>query len=165
MFNCGATYQGLSLNSQLLQGPDLINSLTGVLTMFRQGAVAFIADVEAMFLTRTVVAWWGIVQWSWGLQDGGSHLWSHIISELWNFCFTPLCERRHCQLWPRSHKDCTHKLLCGQLPKFYKLSKRPFYSSKISSGCALLVGLSWINGSLTAGHYFSSFQNKSEHKR
>ena len=49
VFDCGATYQGLSLNSQLLQGPDLTNNLTGVLTRFRQGAVAFIADVEAMF--------------------------------------------------------------------------------------------------------------------
>ena len=49
VFDCGATYQGLSLNSQLLQGPDLTNSLTGVLTRFRQGTVAFIADVEAMF--------------------------------------------------------------------------------------------------------------------
>ncbi|CAC5385447.1 unnamed protein product [Mytilus coruscus] len=27
-----ATYQGISLNSQLLQGPDLLNSLVGVLT-------------------------------------------------------------------------------------------------------------------------------------
>ena len=49
VFDCGATYQGMSLNSQLLQGPDLTNNLTGVLTRFRQEAVAFIADVEAMF--------------------------------------------------------------------------------------------------------------------
>ena len=56
VFDCGATYQGLSLNSQLLQGPDLTNSLTGVLTRFRQGTVAFIADVEAMFHpTRTLI--------------------------------------------------------------------------------------------------------------
>lgn len=39
----------MSLNSQLLQGPDLTNNLTGVLTRFRQKAVAFITDVEAMF--------------------------------------------------------------------------------------------------------------------
>ena len=49
VFDCGATYQALSLNSQLLQGPDLTNSLTGVLTRFRQENAAFIADVEAMF--------------------------------------------------------------------------------------------------------------------
>lgn len=49
VFDCGATYQGVSLNSQLLQGPDLTSNLTGVLTRFRQRAVAFITDVEAMF--------------------------------------------------------------------------------------------------------------------
>ena len=33
----------------MLQGPDLTNSLTGVLTRFRQSPIAFIADIEAMF--------------------------------------------------------------------------------------------------------------------
>lgn len=37
------------MNDQLLQGPDLTNSLIGVLTRFRQGPTAFMADVEAMF--------------------------------------------------------------------------------------------------------------------
>lgn len=49
VFDCGASYQGTSLNAQLLQGPDLANSLIGVLTRFRQEPVAFITDVEAMF--------------------------------------------------------------------------------------------------------------------
>lgn len=35
VFDCAATYQGKSLNSQLLQGPNLNNSLIGVLTRFR----------------------------------------------------------------------------------------------------------------------------------
>lgn len=50
VFDCSAKYQGTSLNDQLLQGPDLTNSLIGVLTRFRQGPIiAFMADVEAMF--------------------------------------------------------------------------------------------------------------------
>lgn len=38
-----------SLNSQLLQGPDLTKSLIGVLLRFRPEPVAFMADIESMF--------------------------------------------------------------------------------------------------------------------
>lgn len=48
VFNCSAKFAGTSLNDQLLQGPDLTNSLVGVLTYFRQEPVAFMADIEAM---------------------------------------------------------------------------------------------------------------------
>ncbi|XP_028408734.1 uncharacterized protein LOC114531301 [Dendronephthya gigantea] len=48
VFDCSAKYND-TLNDQLLQGPDLTNSLIGVLTRFRQEAVAFISDIEAMF--------------------------------------------------------------------------------------------------------------------
>ncbi len=37
------------MNDQLLQGPDLTNSLVGVLTRFREEPVAFMSDVESMF--------------------------------------------------------------------------------------------------------------------
>ena len=49
VFDCSAKHKGTSLNDQLLQGPDLTNSLVGVLTRFRQDRVAFMADIEAMF--------------------------------------------------------------------------------------------------------------------
>ncbi|XP_042264714.1 uncharacterized protein LOC121895540 [Thunnus maccoyii] len=35
VFDCGARFQGTSLNAQLLQGPDLTSSLIGVVTRFR----------------------------------------------------------------------------------------------------------------------------------
>lgn len=49
VFDCAAEYQGTSLNDQVLQGPDLTNSLVGVLLRFRQEPVAIMADIEAMF--------------------------------------------------------------------------------------------------------------------
>ena len=49
VFDCRASFNGVSLNDQLLQGPDLTNSLVGELIRFREDPVAFLGDVEAMF--------------------------------------------------------------------------------------------------------------------
>ncbi|KAK3085303.1 hypothetical protein FSP39_001304 [Pinctada imbricata] len=50
VFDCSAKYMGQSLNDLLLQGPDQINLLSGVLCRFRKEPVAFICDIEKMFL-------------------------------------------------------------------------------------------------------------------
>lgn len=61
------SFQGTSLNAQLLQGPDLTSSLSGVVTRFRKEPVVIMADVEAMFYQVGVppedadlmrVCWW-----------------------------------------------------------------------------------------------------------
>ena len=39
----------MSLYDQLLKGPDLTNSLFGVLSRFRQERIALMADIDAMF--------------------------------------------------------------------------------------------------------------------
>ncbi|XP_055046840.2 uncharacterized protein [Misgurnus anguillicaudatus] len=49
VFDCSATYNGCSLNEHLLQGPDMINNLTGILIRFRQHPVALMCDVEKMY--------------------------------------------------------------------------------------------------------------------
>ena len=49
VFDAAAKFQGTSLNDQLLQGPDYINNLAGVLMRFRQEEVVLIADIEQMF--------------------------------------------------------------------------------------------------------------------
>lgn len=48
-FDCVATFRGVSLNSQLLQGPDLTSTLIGVLARFCKEPVVITADIEAMF--------------------------------------------------------------------------------------------------------------------
>ena len=49
VFDCAARYGGTSLNDQLLQGPNLTNSLVGTLTRFRQEEVAIMGDIDSMF--------------------------------------------------------------------------------------------------------------------
>ena len=48
-FDCAAKRRGTSLNDQLLTGPDLNNSIVGVLTRFREEQVALSADIDCMF--------------------------------------------------------------------------------------------------------------------
>ncbi|KAL7841259.1 hypothetical protein SRHO_G00249500 [Serrasalmus rhombeus] len=49
VFDCGAAFKGTSLNSELLQGPDLTSTLFGVITRFRLEPVAVMADIKTMF--------------------------------------------------------------------------------------------------------------------
>ena len=49
-FDCSAEYKGEALNKHLLQGLHLTNKLVGVLVRFRRQPVAFMADIESMFL-------------------------------------------------------------------------------------------------------------------
>ena len=49
VFDCAAKCKGVSLNDKVLPGPDLTNSLVGVLSRFRLRRVALMADIEAMF--------------------------------------------------------------------------------------------------------------------
>jgi len=49
VFDCAAKYRGVPLNDVLLQGPDMNNSLIGVLARSRQERIVILADVESMF--------------------------------------------------------------------------------------------------------------------
>ena len=52
--NASSVYQGTSLNSSLLKGPDLSCNLTGLIMRFREKCVALSADIEAMFMQVSV---------------------------------------------------------------------------------------------------------------
>ena len=49
VFDCASRSCGVTLNDLLMQGPQLMNNLVGVLTRFRLGNIALVADIEAMF--------------------------------------------------------------------------------------------------------------------
>ena len=49
VFDCAAQYNGVSLNDYLLQGPDFMNDLLGILCRFHQESVAFMTDIKSMF--------------------------------------------------------------------------------------------------------------------
>ena len=48
VFDTSAEYDHVSLNKELLTGPDLTNRLTGVLTHFRRESVGLMCDIEQM---------------------------------------------------------------------------------------------------------------------
>ena len=54
VFDCSAKNSGVSLNNVLLQGPDLTNSLIGVLMRFRLEKIGVMGDIEAMYYQVTV---------------------------------------------------------------------------------------------------------------
>ena len=56
VFDCAARYGGLSLNDTLYKGPDLTNSLVGILCRFREQPIAFACDIEKMFYSFHVPA-------------------------------------------------------------------------------------------------------------
>ncbi|XP_072172545.1 uncharacterized protein [Diadema setosum] len=49
LFDCSSQLRGISPNALLLIGPDLTNTLTGVLCRFRKEVIAFMCDVKGMF--------------------------------------------------------------------------------------------------------------------
>ena len=49
VFDVASLHDGVSLNNQLLHGPDLTNNLLGILLSFRQYPIALVADIEGMF--------------------------------------------------------------------------------------------------------------------
>ena len=49
VFSCNSLFQGVCLNDLLLQGPDMLNALLGVLCRFRKEQIAISCDIERMF--------------------------------------------------------------------------------------------------------------------
>ena len=68
MFDAASLHDGVSLHNQLLEGPDLTNTLLSILRRFKQYPIALVADKEGMFNQVKVLPddsdalrflWWG----------------------------------------------------------------------------------------------------------
>ncbi|PIK49421.1 hypothetical protein BSL78_13721 [Apostichopus japonicus] len=93
VYDCAARFAGTSLNDQLLKGPDLMNDLLGVLLRFRQGRVAIVSDIEAMFHQVKMIdpdrdvlrfLWWanGDMKTSPRIQNVCTPVWCHFLPVL-----------------------------------------------------------------------------------
>ena len=51
--DCSAKFRGVSFNSMLYRGPDLTNTLVGVLTRLWEDRIAVMAGIESMFEFQT----------------------------------------------------------------------------------------------------------------
>lgn len=49
VFDCSARFDGTAINDHLLQGPDHMNNLLGILLRFRQHNIAVTCDIQKMF--------------------------------------------------------------------------------------------------------------------
>ena len=49
VFDCSAEFKEVSLNKNLMKGPDLTNQIVGVLTRFYEEPVVIMGDIESMF--------------------------------------------------------------------------------------------------------------------
>ena len=49
VFDCSAKFRGVCINDNLLQGPDITNTLVGVLVRFRQERIPIRSDIQSMF--------------------------------------------------------------------------------------------------------------------
>lgn len=49
VFNSSSRYKGYSLNECWAKGPDMLNSLIGVMCRFRQGEIGIVGDITKMY--------------------------------------------------------------------------------------------------------------------
>lgn len=113
----------MSLNLQLLQGPNFTNTLLGVLTRFRQDHVTLMADIEAMFHQVKVsqrnvdflrFLWWpnGDITQSFKEYRMKVHLFGAISS--------PSCSNYALRKLAEDYKDCfPNRVLNTILHNFY----------------------------------------------
>lgn len=66
VFDCSAKFEGVSLNDELMQGPDLTNNLIDVLLKFRDDRCAFVSDIEKMYYqVKTPKRHWDFMRFFW----------------------------------------------------------------------------------------------------
>ena len=103
VFDCAATYAGVSLNNQCHQGPDLNNKLIGVLLRFRQYPYAVMADIESMYLQVKIPVYdRNALRFLWGERGEVKEyrMTSHLFGGVWCASSSTYALRRTVEEFP-----------------------------------------------------------------
>ena len=109
-------------NPLLHSGPDLINSLAGVLSRFRREPIAFVSDIEGMYVNCFVPPeqrhflrlFWFDENWSIVEYEASVHLFGIVSSSpVANSCVRAIPQ--YCQVSPRAEQSITDALYVDDL--------------------------------------------------
>ena len=114
VFDCAATYAGVSLNNQCHQGPDLNNKLIGVLLRFRQYPYAVMADIESMYLQVKIPIYdRNALRFLWGERGEVKEyrMTSHLFGGVWCVSSSTYTLRKTVKDFPTNEliKDTVHR--------------------------------------------------------
>ncbi|KAG1661066.1 Ras-related protein Rab-30 [Nymphon striatum] len=89
VYDCAAQVEGRSINTEVLQGPDLNNTLLGVLLRFRLYPFAAMGDIEAMYMqVKVPPSQRDLIRFLWCNSDGSNiksyRMTSHIFGGVWS---------------------------------------------------------------------------------
>jgi hypothetical protein len=118
VFDCAAKHFGISLNSVLLQGPDLTSSLLGVLMKFREESVAVMADIEAMYYqVRVPKDDIDCLRFFWWPQGNTSkqHVACRMLVHLFGATSSPTCSTVALQRTALDHKNSFSQEICNSV--------------------------------------------------
>ena len=89
VFDCKASWDGTSLNDHLLQGPDMYNSMIGILCRFRKESIAISCDIQKMFFNFFVNAEdRDYLRFLWSDHEGNTQTWRMKV-HLFGACSSP----------------------------------------------------------------------------
>ena len=101
VMDCAAKFHGVSLNSQCLMGPDLLNKLLHVVLRFRQYECALVGDIEKMYLNCKVAPKdRNALRFLYHDENGNLihlRMQSHLYGGVWCSALATFCLRRICR--------------------------------------------------------------------
>ncbi|XP_014663229.1 PREDICTED: uncharacterized protein LOC106805948 [Priapulus caudatus] len=123
VFDCAARHNGTSLNDIVHQGPDLANRLIGVLLRFRQGPIAFMADIEGMFhQVKVTPKDRDVLRFLWWENDDtkGRSTALRMTSHLFGGVWSPSCANYALRMIVQDHNEIYHAMTLDTILKnFY----------------------------------------------